>query len=301
MKKIISILVFIIITSNLSAQFYTGGGLGFSFGATPRVNGKEVKTNEGVISTTNIYGSYGEGFSGAIKFGYFFNEHLGIELNLGYLNGAEQTKSDVLIGIDGYLINNNSSVKTDAIAYSQLFRSSLSVVYKTAIGFYGRFGFYIPLGGKTIVEANDFRIFETEINGQKIPLQAETKFEQEIKGEPSLGFTGAAGYTYDLGDNFNIFAEVEYLGLSIKSKEADFTKYQQTISFHQINGGAIIKETTLVDLGEGKHTKYVDTVKSTDNYPGNPNFNETKEIIDFKQSAPYDSFGINIGIMYKFN
>ncbi|MEN8186400.1 MAG: hypothetical protein ABFR05_04660 [Bacteroidota bacterium] len=304
MKKYLYSLFVAFLFFNFSfSQFYVGGNIGYGIGSTPRVNGQEVKVNGDAISTSNIYGSYGEGFNGALKFGYFFDEHLGVELNIGYLNGADQTKADVVIGIDGYPINNNIAATTEATAYTRLFRSTLSLIYRTEIGFYGKFGFYIPLGGNTYVEANDFRIFMSKLPGVEgeVPLEATTSYKQEIHGSPTIGFEGAVGYTYALSGNWNLFAEFEYLGLSIKTKDADYTRYDQTIAFHQINGGAVVAVTTIDDLGKGKHTKYVDTVKSTDNYPGNPGFNKTQEVIDFKQSGPYDSFGINFGITYTFN
>ncbi len=277
MKKVTIISIFILLSTTVYSQFYIGGNLGYSFGATPRVNGKEVKSNNGVLETTNIYGSYGEGFSGGVKLGYFFSQRFGVELNIGFLDGSEQKKSDVLIGIDGLPVNNNTAVSTDAIAYSQLIRSTLSLVYKTNIGFYGRFGFYIPLGGKTTVEVEDNRIFGSQIPGiGEIPFQVETSYEMELKGEFSLGFSGAIGYYYAFEKGWSLFTEMEYLGLAIKSGTAEYTKYNQSISPHQVGtipGFPIV--TTLEDLGDGKNIKYVDTVKSTDNYPGNPGFDQT--------------------------
>ncbi|MDH3323340.1 MAG: outer membrane beta-barrel protein [Flavobacteriaceae bacterium] len=303
MKKVLLLFVFAVISSNLSAQFYLGGNVGYSFGATPRVNGKEIKVDNEALSSSNIYGSYGEGFSGAFKFGYYFNKHIGLELNVGYLDGAEQIKADVLIGIEDFAINNYIAIKTDAIAYSRLFRSTLSMVYKTDLGFYGRFGFYIPIGGKTTVNTTDERIFLYPVSPeQSIPIQVSTSYKQEIHGEPTIGYAGAIGYYYGFSNGWQLFAELEYLALAIKSKDAEYISYYQEIKPYEIGnlpGFPVI--TTLEDLGEGKHTKFVDTIRSTDNFPENPNFKKDEEVIEFKQSAPYDSFGINIGVVYKFN
>lgn len=303
MKKFILIGIILFFSSDLMAQFYLGGSLGYSMGATPRVNGKTIRSADGVVETTNVYGSYGEGFSGGLKFGYAFNKHLGLEFNVGYLDGFEQQKADVLIGIDGLPVNNNVAVATDAFAFSQLIRSTLSLVYETSIGFYGRFGFYIPIGGKTTVEVDDVRIISSDVPGiGDIPFQIATSFTQKLNGELSLGFSGALGYFYSFEKGWRLFAEMEYLGLAIKSKNAEYTSYTQSITPHGVgNIPGFPIEISLEDLGEGKNTKFVNTVKSTDNYPGNPNFDQTMEVIDFKQSAPYDSFGINVGAVYKFD
>ena len=304
MKRSLLLLAALFTMSLTYSQFYAGLSTGYSFGATQRVNGTEVKLNGSSLSTSNIYGSYGEGFNGTLKLGYFFNEHLGAELNLGYLHGADQTKADVKVPVYG--------METNAIAYSRVFRSTLSLVYKINNGLYGRFGAYIPLGGKTVVEANDRRAVEGipiqhpetgEVIGYGVANVA-TDYEMEIHGTPTIGFAGALGYEYSLGDNLKLFGEVEYLGLAIKSKDAEYVKYNQKVDLHlppELGGSVITKETTLSDLGDGKYIDYVDTIKTPgDNWVDGDDYDNTKKGVDFKQSAPYDSFGFNIGIKYVF-
>jgi opacity protein-like surface antigen len=303
MKRNLLLLAALFTMSLSYSQFYAGLSGGYSFGATQRVNGTEVSLNGSTMSTSNIYGSYGEGFNGTLKLGYFFNEHLGAELNLGYLNGSDQTKADVKLPVYG--------METDAIAYSRVFRSTLSLVYKINNGLYGRFGAYIPLGGKTVVEANDRRVVEVAVavnpeTGQPImaPANVTTSYEMEIHGTPTIGFAGAIGYEYSLSDNLKLFGELEYLGLAIKTKDSEYTKYDQKVVIHlppELGGTIINKETTLEDLGDGRYIDYVDTIKVPgDNWVDGDDYDNTKKGVDFKQSAPYDSFGFNVGIKYVF-
>ncbi len=300
MKRSLLLLAALFTMSLTYSQFYAGLSGGYSFGATQRVNGTEVKLNGSTMSTTNIYGSYGEGFNGTLKLGYFFNEHLGAELNLGYLYGSDQTKADVSIPAYG--------MTTDATAHSRVFRSTLSLVYKINNGLYGRFGAYIPLGGKTEVEASDQRIVNEIIGvdpGTGEPIRANltvnTDYDMEIHGTPTIGFAAALGYEYSLSDNLKLFGEMEYLGLAIKSKDAKYTSYHQTVKLPAEMGGTIIKDTKLEDLGDGKNIEYKDTINVPgDNWVDGDDYDQTKKGVDFKQSAPYDSFGFNIGIKYVF-
>lgn len=302
MKRNLLLLAALFSISLTYSQFYAGFSTGYGIGATPRVNGTEVKLNGSVLETSNIYGSYGAGFNGTLKFGYFFNEHLGAELNLGYLHGADQTKADVYLP--------NYGMETDAVAYSRMYRTTLSLVYKINNGLYGRFGALIPLGGKTVVEANDRRIVEVPVGVHPetgvimAPANVATSYEMEIHGTPTLGFAAALGYEYTLGDNLSLFGEMEYLGLAIRTKDSEYVKYNQKVDIHlppELGGTIITKETTLEDLGDGRYIDYVDSIKVPgDNWVDGDDYDNTKKGVAFKQSAPYDSFGFNIGIKYIF-
>ena len=304
MKKLTVVLVALFITNLAAAQFYVGLDAGYAMGATKRVNGTEASLSGSSVKTTNIYGSYGEGFGTNLKVGYFFNEHLGAQLDLGYLNGANQTKADVSMPAIG--------METDAKAYSRMYRSQLSLVYKINNGLYGRFGMLIPLGGKTVVEVNDRRVVQVPVaqhpeTGDMIyaPANVTTAYELELHGTPTVGFVGALGYDYSFGGNFSVYGELEYLGMAIKSKDGEYVKYQQNVTIQlppELGGTIIEKETTLDDLGEGRYIDYKDTITYPgDNWVDGDDYDETKRGVDFKQSAPYDSFGFKIGIKYNFN
>ena len=299
MKRNLLLVAALFTISLTYSQFYAGLSGGYSLGATPRVNGTEVKLyDSGVRETTNIYGSYGSGFNGTLKFGYCFNEHVGAEVSFGYLNGSDQTKADV--NMPAY------KIETNAIAYSRMYRTSLSLVYKINIGLYGRFGALFPLGGKTAVKASDERVVPIYYPGSDMLIgkaNVATEYEMEIHGAPTIGFAGALGYNYILGDNFSLFAEIEYLGLAIKSNDAEYVKYNQKIEkiLPPEYGGPSVEEITLEDLGDGRYIDYVDTIKVPgDNWVDGDDYDRTKQGVDFKQSAPYDSFGFNIGVKYSF-
>ena len=69
MKKYL-LLVAIIATTSVSAQFYVSGSGGYAIGSAGiRMGQIETDTHEEAT-----YGSYGEGWNGQIRVGYFFNE-----------------------------------------------------------------------------------------------------------------------------------------------------------------------------------------------------------------------------------
>jgi len=264
MKKNLLLIIALFVATTMSAQFYAGLGLGYGMGASKRANGVEYSgTNNSV--QTNIYGSYGQGFNTTLKLGFMFNDNMGLELGVSYLFGAAQTK-----------------VKTATSlleAKSNGLRLMPQLVYRLDNGFYGRFGIIIPVLGKTVATGHDDKW--SPLPG--VVPAAERDYEIETHGSFSIGFAGAIGYNYALSDNMNLFGEIEYIGLSIKSGTATITKYDF--------GGKDQLENMKTFQ---KETEYVDEIDaSTTQDPEKPSQ-------ALKQKAPFSSFGLNIGITMTF-
>lgn len=259
MKKLLLFVIATTIATSLSAQFYVGLNAGYGIGASQRVNGVETTSN----SDINIYGSYGEGLNMGLKLGYMFNENLGFELGSSYLMGFAQTKIE--------------SDKISEEAKSSGLRLSPQFVMKLESGLYTRFGMIIPVLGTTVITKVDDH-FQT---GATSYAKKETTVE--TKGSFSYGFIGAVGYAYSLSDNMDLFAEIEYIGLSIKSGTAELTQFD-------LDG---IDQLDNLKTNQ-KEFEFVDEIKDTDN---TNNDQATKEL---KQKAPFSSLGVNIGIIMKF-
>ncbi len=262
MKKIL-LLSLMLVSATTFAQFYASLGAGYSMGM-PYGNGV-LGLDEGSNSTVNyefhennIYGTYGTGVNGKLNLGYFLNDNLGVELGFTYLMGSEQ-----LIGIYEYVsINSETKITTKAKATSIGLAPTL--FYKLDNGLYGKFGFATKIGGK-VAERSE------QVNGIYI-----TKRTLESKGKMPLGFTGAMGYEFEVGNNLNLFIEMEYLDVSIKKDKSTLTAYEET------ENGVVIR--TFED--EGCHcSNYTDETSWWRSY----NLTETR---------PYSSFGFNIGIRY---
>jgi outer membrane protein W len=227
MKRNLLLIIALFVATSMSAQFYAGLGVGYALGASKRVNGTEVS---GTV-TTNIYGSYGQGFSPNLKLGFMFSDNMGIELGVSYLFGASQTKTKT-----EYILK---EAKSDGL------RLAPQLVYKLDNGFYGRFGMIIPVLGKTVITETDDKFNVSPIPGSPVYVKKET--EMETKGSFSIGFIGAIGYGYSLNDNMTIFGEVEYIGLSIKSGSSTFTKYDVAGKDQLANMKTAQKEYEFVD------------------------------------------------------
>ena len=263
MKKNLFLILAIAFATTMSAQFYAGLGLGYGFGASKRANGVEYSgTNNSV--ETNIYGSYGQGLNIAPKLGFMFNENIGFELGASYLIGAKQTIT-------------KSQDRLEEASSSGL-RLSPQLVLKLENGFYSRFGMIIPVMGQTIITDVDNK-YDPTFTGSY--MKKETTME--TKGSFSMGFIGAIGYNYALSDNMNLFGELEYIGLSIKSGTAEFTQYDVDGKDQLVNMDTAQKEYEFVDEVDNSTTYNKD--------------NPTKVL---KQKAPFSSFGINIGVTFSF-
>ncbi len=263
MKKNLLLVVALFLATTMSAQFYAGLGVGYGMGASKRVNGTSVDGTK----TTNIYGSYGQGFNTTLKAGYMFTDNMGVEMGVSYLFGATQTKDDHT----NYL----EEAKSNGL------RIIPSLVYKLDNGFYGRFGMIIPVMGSTVITAVD-----DDFMG--MGLKKET--EMETHGSFSIGFAGAIGYQFELTDNMNLFGEVEYIGMSIKSGSATFTQYD-------VDG----KDQLGAMTTSQKEYTFLDEVDdSSDNTFGNPNYDPAKATVMMRQKAPFSSFGLNVGITMVF-
>ncbi|MEO9571872.1 MAG: hypothetical protein ABJH82_06700 [Polaribacter sp.] len=280
MKQLITIFFTIIISTISYGQFQVSLSTGYALESAGMKIGEEIN----LTSTNNTYGSYGEGLNFQFRGTYFFNDTFGLDVGLGYLNGADQTVSKVSI----------PGTEIDAIARARAFGASTSVVYRFTNNIYGRFGALIKVGGKTEAVVYKKAVFsDAEAAALALPSgsYSETNYIEDYHGHFPLGFVGALGYKYDLNSNFSLFVEAEYYGISLKRKDSEITAFNTDIvlpdgtiavngfySLDNLPSDIVLKST------------YVDELSNT-------NTDVSKKL---SQKVPYSSFGINFGITYKF-
>ena len=267
MKKNLLLVIAILFTGTLSAQFYISAKVGYGFGAQKTVLGQ---TSTYGTSSENNWGSLGQSFAPALKLGFLANDNLGFELGLNYFMGAELTAYDVTTPLGSLM----------ATAKSNQFRIIPSFVYKTDIGIYGKFGLVLPVSGSTVVNME-----ETEV-----ATATTTNTEITTYGMFSVGYSGVVGYNLSLNDNMNLFFELEYLGLNIKANNSEVT-------------ALIINEAdNLLGMDEyTKKTEFVDKLTPiSNNEEWNTNFDRSKPKEELRTVKGYSSFGINVGFTYSF-
>ncbi len=264
MRKNLVFVIAMLFATGLSAQLYVGAKLGYGFGAQKSAFG----TTETATSSANIYASMGQGIPIGLKVGYFLNDNLGVELGMNYFIGATQTAYDY-----------TGAYTANVTAQSNQIRLLPALVYKTDMGIYGRFGMMVPVGGKTVVKTH-------QVVGPNT-----TEIEAEHNGSFSIGFVGSLGYEFELSDNLKLFGELEYVGLSIKSKSSVITSYT-------VNGADQLAAVPTYN----KETTAVDELNSSSNnssYNSNPDMSKPQDVL--ADYAGYSSFRINIGVSFYFN
>ncbi len=265
MKKQLLLIVALFVATSMSAQFYAGLGLGYGLGSSKRVLGQEVTAT----SSTNLYGSFGQGFNIVPKLGYMFNDNFGFELGIDYFMGASISMNTFPTG--------SQEGQTSGLILAPQF------VMKTESGLYSRVGIFMPVAGKTVITYSNSDVMG---DGSNVLME----MEGESQGSFSLGLVGAVGYNYSLSDQMDLFCELQYSYLSMKSGTYEHTKYE-------VGGKDALANMDVYN----KQIEYVDELTtSSNNATYNPNYDKTKPKEELKDTAPFSALGLNIGIIFNF-
>lgn len=270
----------IVVVLSMGTVFGQGLSLGFKTGFNFPMSGQEVGTHREVVTINGVdtqddekvvYGTFGQGIPLTLDARYMFNENIGIQLDLTYLIGVNKMidyeKRDITTPIGTFNSETKGKVST------QQFRLSPQLVIK-AKGVYARAGLALPLFGSTKYHYT---------NENTLPISGSnpannTDITLKYTGKFSVGFIGAVGYQFDLSDKIGLFGEVEYLGLSIKRKQMEYTEYTA-------DGVDQLQFMTT----DQKITKYDDKIDNTSTTPN-----------QLGVKGLYSSLGIQIGVRFNF-
>lgn len=251
-RRVLFLATAILLSSGASAQLQFGLKAGYAMPAGSTPLGYSTDGNK----TTTIYGTFGQGIPISLEMAYFFSDNIGIQLDATYLMGSEVTNSEVL---------------TNGLSYSYVtkttqIRVTPSLVFRTDLGLYSRFGAVLPLAGNTTATIDNANGGGSGVASKQVVV---------AKGKFGLGFNAALGYQLNLGDKLGIFGELEYIGLSVKRASTELTTYT-------VGGTDILPSLTDAQ----KNTTYEDetTAPST---------------IAQGSSSSYNSFGFNVGIRFR--
>lgn len=235
-----------------SAQLQVGLKAGYAMPAAATPLGISLNGTQ----ATTIYGTFGSGIPISLEAAYFLNDNFGVQFDFTYLMGSNMLISENLT--PG--ATSNSMAKTTQI------RITPSLVFKTDMGIYSRFGAVLPVAGNTTVNTEN-----SNGGGPGVPL----KQEMVAKGKFGVGFAGALGYQFNIGEKLGIFGELEYIGLSIKRATAELT---------MLEVGGVDQLPNMTDAQ--KNFNYEDEINITGN--------------DLQgTSSPYNSIGLNIGVRFR--
>ena len=300
-----------------SAQVYVSATGGYAWGVPSTKIGEESINGKESVN----FGTFGEGLNTQLRVGYFFNKTWGVDLGFGYLHGANQTIVHRKVD-NASLRGLNASLDAEAIGRGRAYGAALSVIYNFTDNFYGRFGFLTKIGGRTEVVAHSTSTIKGEIpapmvtalkafipalSGVRDGATIETTYTEDYKGKMPFGTIAALGYNYNFTEHLAIFAELEYMNISVKRDYSDIKDFKQTLKATlNIGGQPVEKEITLASLNNFKedgsyqdfrgqsYQKHVDYVESaTSEELAKPNKKLTEK-------ASYSSLGLNFGIKYTF-
>lgn len=244
------LLFLLLLISVASSQSFAQGlyvriGGGYGLGASGEDYGNRlVYDSTGIVSNELIYGSNGKGGLFGLDIGYKIDDHIGFQVGVEYLKGANQTR------LDYSLWNSNQLVSTQLIQeYSNQLRILPAVVINAGLGDidpYCRVGVSIPLSTTTFISD-----ISTNLIGMNlVPVFSET----EIVGKFVLGYTGSFGCNFSLGSTLDLFAEVGAISQRLKGSSGKITTYT-------IDG---VDELASIDV-IGKEWNYLESVTSEDN------------------------------------
>lgn len=264
MKKIIFTVSVILLGSTAMAQGpYVSFNVGYGLATPSEVLGIESEP----ARQSNIYGTLGGGLNLGLTPGYMFSEHFGVELGLNYFMGSE---------VEVAKSTNSAGKVYSRKASSNQFRVLPSLVVSTGgekMSLYAKAGLVVPVAGSTITKVDD--------SGVTAPV-AITR-EVKIKGQYTVGFSGAIGGTYNLSDKLSLFAELTGVNLRIKAKSSEVTK--------ATNAG---QDVLGVMTTSQKQTEFEDEL----NTGVTPDPNSPSKALASKNN--FGAVSINIGIKYNF-
>jgi hypothetical protein len=230
-------------------------------------------TEDYTVTEEAVTGSFGAGVHIQGGVGVMFSKHLGFDLNFEYLNGKshEQTYRRT---------NSNVSGKDETVHKMQASAIYLNPSFLITAGTgtvapYGRIGIVIA-SPKLKSETSEFN----NVNSSVDPYTSST--EWKYKKGTALGFQGAVGVNFAINNNFDIYAEVNFISMSYGPKEGNMTK--------SVTNG-VEDDLAEMDLQDKKieFKKEIDTGEY-------PDPNQPQQVL--RQPTPFSSVALQVGVKY---
>ncbi len=206
--------------------------------------------------------SLSRGLNAGVDIGTMLDEHIGIQLGFNFLGGARSRAT--LVEPNGH---------TDMTIWSNMMMVTPAIILATNAGKlkpYGRFG--VIFGRGAIHRIND------EIDGND-RIYTRTVSDGGI----AVGLNSAIGVMAGIGTRMSLFVELSMVNMSYAPKTTRVTEMT-------VNGADGLPFMTTRE----KQTDYYREYSRNDNPP---DYEPTKAL---KQSMPYSSLGINIGLNIPF-
>lgn len=300
MKKLLPIttIFLLFLSTNMIAQSWyvrAGGGYSGEFAKTEfnntdpnGITGIEQSTkvtvnDDGTATIESLNGTVGAGYKFFVTGGYMFNDYFGAEMGLNYFKGDDTTVGQLT----------TSSVQSKATTYIEGVDLNPGIYLTpkfSKLNPYLRAGFLLTVGGTLTIDTEVLQI-DGGGDGTDILVNAES----EVKSKFSVGYTGAFGVTYPIGDKLSLFGEWEFKSFTIKSKSAEIKKYT-TVAVTD-GQSALVSGEQLEDLTTYEK-EFIFSDSYTESLTTEPNADEPREIPT--QYVNASGMGFNLGVRYSF-
>lgn len=266
----------------LSASVHSQGlylrlGGGYALGASGNDVGVETNSTGAVTTYTAVFASMGRGGVFSLDAGYNLDDHIGIQVGVEYLAGANQMVASL----------RDESFVSDQSMQGQQLRILPAVVIRGGLGNvdpYVRFGLSLPVLTTT----------RTYFSSETIPPPSQTALVRELEieetGQMTLGFAGGIGLNYSLGSQLGLFAELSGLSQRVRGKSG-------AVTFHELNGQDLLESTDVYE----KEWNYVSELNGQTNSEGtNEDYDEALPSDRIQFSQNYNAFVFKVGLSYQF-
>jgi opacity protein-like surface antigen len=265
------------------------------------------------VSQKVLTGSYGQGIRGGLSGGYNFSRYIGAELTVNYYHSKKNLmthEKDQLSGSNTVVgqVTSHGYVNAIDLAPSIVMSPGLQGHFNP----YLRFGVVVPVWGRLHIETDAYKV--SAVSGQPAVVRAQTTIQrkEEIRPNATLGFQGALGVTYRLGQTLDLFIETEYRNVPVKGKDKEVTAYNEKTNVVNTASGQVIASSSrgLGDLSVAeRQTEYQTTLDQHSNTPtgvtdpGHPTQTQYKDnnkpSNDLKSYINIGGLGINLGIRFR--
>jgi len=302
------------VTSLVAQNFYIQLRSGYGFPAINDDLGSPLTelgdsdyslSDNGMISNKSLYGSLGKGVNVGVGAGYYMTDNLIFELGFAYTTGPKIL--DARIVVPNYAAEQYSKASGYVVAPSLIMQTS-----GEKVKLYLKVGASLPVGGSiiTTIEAvdDDNRLLCRFIDCQgatSFPgadMHVELDAEGKTTGHATVGITSGLGVRYLIGNRISIFSELNFVGMSMKSKETVYTKFDVDAEGDLFPGIPFDATLTLDDFDiYEKEIIYLDELtENANNSAYNPDFDMDLPMDDRAFKTNLNNLSINIGVQYSF-
>ncbi|CAL1518241.1 outer membrane beta-barrel protein [Chitinophaga sp. MM2321] len=263
------------------------------------------------LSRKVLTGSYGEGVRGGLSVGYNINKYMAVEGTFNYFHSKKNLMTRNLTTIVG---SGKELGGVESHGYVNAIDFAPSLVLSPGmekVNPYVRFGVVVPLWGRLYIETDAYQLSAPppSIPVPGAMIQTTIHRKEEIKPNPTIGFQGALGVSFNVSPRFDIFVEAEYRNVPVKSKEKEITTYEEAHTLVNGTTGDKIQDLPGRSLGDlsvaEKNTIYVTTLDKNSNTEinesGTKTFykNDNEASNDLKSYINIGGLGLNAGLKFR--